>query len=80
MTQGRCIFTTLKGYVGLGLESTKPGDVVCVLLGCKSTMVLRKEPYEVGDYFKVIGESYVDGLAEAQALLGPLLINYSFVY
>jgi hypothetical protein len=40
------------------------GDVVCVLLGCKVPLILRP----VGDNFKVVGDAYVNGFMNGEAL------------
>lgn len=77
MAEGRCLFTTSKGYIGIGLKEILPGDNICVLLGCNTPMILR--PYEAGNFI-VIGTAYVDGFSEAQALLGPLPSPLSFRY
>lgn len=44
-------------------------DLLCVLLGCDSPMLLR--PTASGD-FLVVGECYVHGLMDGEALLGPI--------
>ncbi len=60
----RRLVTTKKGYVGMALEAVEPGDVICVLLGCTVPMVLRP----AGDKYQVVGECYLHGLMEGQAL------------
>jgi hypothetical protein len=57
------------GSCGLAPLAALPGDIVTILLGCRSAMVLR--PTSVGKY-KVIGEAYCDGFMDGEALLGPL--------
>jgi hypothetical protein len=37
----RSFFTTEEGYIGVGPRTAKPGDRVCVLLGCPSPLLLR---------------------------------------
>ncbi|RYP71140.1 hypothetical protein DL769_004751 [Monosporascus sp. CRB-8-3] len=58
-----------RGYVGLGPRDTHAGDFVHVILGCEVPTVLRPIP---GKGFAVIGQSYVHGIMEGEALLGPL--------
>ncbi|RYP30972.1 hypothetical protein DL767_005979 [Monosporascus sp. MG133] len=58
-----------RGYIGLGPRDTRVGDLVHVILGCELPTVLRPIP---GKGFAVIGESYVHGIMEGEALLGPL--------
>jgi len=55
---GRRMVTTDKGHIGMALELSRRGDLVCLLFGCKMPVVLRPE----GDYFRFMGECYVHGL------------------
>jgi hypothetical protein len=57
------------GYLGFGPPTVQPGDILVVLLGCFAPMVLR--PLGNGDY-TVIGQCYVQGLMNGEALLGDL--------
>ena len=66
---GRSFFTTVDGYIGLAPIAAKPGDEICILLGCRSPLVLR--PCEDG-YHNVVGECYIDGFMDGAACLGPL--------
>ncbi|KAK5123885.1 hypothetical protein LTR85_002081 [Meristemomyces frigidus] len=45
-----------------------PGDVIAVLLGCTSAVILRSSA--AGTY-QVIGEAYYDGVMDGEAVLGP---------
>ena len=65
----RSLFSTTKGHLGLGPAEARAGDLVTVLLGCDSAMILR--PVENGQY-QVVGESYCHGVADGEALLGTL--------
>jgi Heterokaryon incompatibility protein (HET) len=58
-----------KGYIGITPNITQPGDVVCVLLGCRAPMILR--PNGTGGHL-VVGESFIHGLSKGEAILGPL--------
>lgn len=60
----RRLMTTSKGYIGLTSDVTRSGDVVCVLLGCSMPMILRP----VGNRYTVIGECYVHGLMDGEAM------------
>ena len=73
---GRSFFTTDDGYIGLAPTAIKPGDHVCVILGCQSPFVLR--PCGDGSH-KVVGECYIDGFMESAACLGPLPSNWQLV-
>lgn len=55
---GRRMVTTQKGYVGMALELSRRGDLVCLLFGCRMPVILRPE----GDYFRFMGECYIHGL------------------
>ena len=47
---------SLKWLFWLGAAS--PGDVIAVIAGCETPMILRQE----NDYYRVIGECFVMGL------------------
>ncbi|KAI1164739.1 hypothetical protein F5B18DRAFT_234256 [Nemania serpens] len=64
-TTGRRIFRTEKRFVGLGPAATRVGDSVCVLLGGQMLYVLRPA---AGDRHEFIGECYVHGLMDGEAL------------
>jgi len=55
---GRLFFTSDNGYMGLAPPSTRPGDLVCILLGGKTPYVLRRVGKE---HHRLIGECYVHG-------------------
>ena len=72
----RSFFTTADGDIGLAPIATKPGDQVCVLLGCQTPLVLRP----CGDEsHKVVGECYIDGFMDGAACLGPLPNKWQLV-
>jgi hypothetical protein len=62
--RNRRFFTTEKGYIGLGPEASRVGDLVCVLLGGPLPYILRRSETS----FKLIGESYVHGLMRGEAI------------
>ena len=66
---GRLLSFTKEGHVGLVPDAAVDGDIVCEILGCKSLLLLRPSPN--GNY-KVVGECYMHGLMNGEALLGPL--------
>lgn len=57
-------FTTNKCAIGLGPQSMRPGDVICILSGGRVPFIVRAE----GSEFRLIGEAYVHGLMEGQAV------------
>ncbi|KAL8959728.1 MAG: hypothetical protein Q9193_003453 [Seirophora villosa] len=67
------IVTHNEGLIGFAPEHCRENDCIVILLGCQSPMVLR--PTNDGS-FLVIGECYVNGLMEGEALLGPLPSNW----
>ncbi|MCJ1454648.1 hypothetical protein MMC28_005001 [Mycoblastus sanguinarius] len=60
----RKFFTTKGGCIGLGPRSMRPEDLVCILSGGRVPFVLREE----GNYHRLVGESYVLGLMDGQAV------------
>ncbi|RDW74779.1 hypothetical protein BP6252_05921 [Coleophoma cylindrospora] len=73
MLNSRSLFITEDNYIGIGPGNLRPGDEVCILLGCPSPMILRP----IGEaQYKVVGESYVQGLMNSEGLLGPLPSQY----
>ena len=44
------------------------GDIICVILGTESPMVLRPD----GKSYQVVGQCFVTSLSDATAILGPL--------
>jgi hypothetical protein len=62
----RQLITTSNGFVGIGPVDAHYGDIVSVLLGCEVPVILPPAQ----DYFKLVGECYVDGLMYGEAILG----------
>jgi hypothetical protein len=60
----RRLVTTVKGYLGLGVNAVEQGDEIFILLGCMVPVVLR----DCGDCYKVVGELYVHGGLERDAM------------
>lgn len=69
----RRFFVTKNGRFGLGPWNMKKDDVICILFGGKAPFVLRRcaapedgeksiEEGKAENYYKVIGEAFVDGL------------------
>lgn len=74
--EGRCLVHTKDGHVGLAPGSAQPGDQVGVILGCHTPLVLRRL---TDDEWAVIGECYIHGLMDGEALLGQLPDGFEFV-
>ena len=58
------MITTEKGFLGLAPEAVQKGDVVVIVYGCNFPVVLRRH----GDMYRVIGESYVDGIMDGELM------------
>lgn len=67
--RGRTLMTIDDGYRGLAPQEGEVGDAFCILPGCRVPMILRPIRER---YCLVVGESFVQGLMDAEALLGPL--------
>ncbi|KAF6228712.1 hypothetical protein HO173_011731 [Letharia columbiana] len=74
--ENRSFITTEGGYIGVAPKATKPGDQVCVLLGLPQPLVLRQTS---GLRYQVVGECYVHGLMNGEAVLDPLPDNYQAI-
>ena len=62
---GRAFFTTRNGYIGIGHNSLKVGDLVCVIFGYKMALLLRP----AGNWtYTVQGECYLDGIMDGEAM------------
>ncbi|KAF5687273.1 oleate-activated transcription factor 1 [Fusarium circinatum] len=68
-SKGRAMVTTERGSIGLACTFAKPGDVICVVLGCDFPALLR--PCE-NNTWKFLSDCYVWDLEATQGLLGPL--------
>ncbi|GLA76942.1 hypothetical protein AtubIFM55763_008820 [Aspergillus tubingensis] len=63
-TSYRRMMISSKGYIGLVPAKAQEGDHICVLYGCSVPVILRKK----GDHYVLIGESYVHGIMDGEAL------------
>jgi hypothetical protein len=70
--KGRRFMTTAKGYLGWVPDNlfgddeaqTKKGDLIAIIFGCTTPLVISPQ----GEYFQVVGEAYVQGLTEGEAM------------
>lgn len=62
----RCIFVTQRGYIGLGSDLVKKGDLVCVLFGSTMPFVLRSIGSAEAERFRLLGVSYVHGIMDGE--------------
>ena len=65
--RNRALFSTERGYIGLGPPHCRPGDLVCILFGGEVPFVLRP----VGGRYQLVGDAYVHGIMEGEALSTP---------
>ena len=63
---GRRLITTEKGYIGVALNKSRQGDLIVIALGSSVPFVLR--PKEHGDTYAFVGEAYIHGIMEGQAM------------
>jgi hypothetical protein len=75
----RRLFLTLNGFVGLGPDTMREGDLVCILAGGDLPFVLRPlkkglgsetaELSTISDRYLFVGECYVEGLMKGEAIV-----------
>lgn len=72
MNVRRRMATTERGFVGMVLETVEREDIIAVLLGCSMPMVLRRAEIppndEGGTRWQVVGEYYLHGIMDGEAL------------
>jgi hypothetical protein len=66
--ESRKLITTAKGHLALAPIHTKRGDVISILFGCSTPMVLRP----VGSHHQLIGEAYVHGIMSGEGTMDYL--------
>ena len=66
----RRLVNTQHGRLGLAPKLAKKSDLVCILFGCSVPIVLRlQQDANTGEkYFQFIGECYIHGIMEGEAL------------
>lgn len=63
-------------FLGLAANEAKVGDIVCILLGCTVPVVLTKvETGRVSDLYQLVGEAYVHGIMDGEAVEDLDLVN-----
>ncbi len=63
---GRKLFTTQKGFIGMGPLSTTPGDQVWFMYDALTPFVLQPRPEDAN--FKLVGECYLHGFMHGEVL------------
>lgn len=82
-TQGRLLFKTKRGYIGLGPEHTQPGDAVFILEGSAVPLLLRLHQDQSPVIFtnlanqkvrvekpcyELVGSSFILGMMDGEAM------------
>lgn len=75
---GRDLFCSSEGYIGLVPYGTRRGDIICVVLGCRVPIVLRRALADETQW-EVVGACYVEGLMNGEAIYGNLPTYYQVV-
>ncbi|KAF3033456.1 hypothetical protein E8E11_000963 [Didymella keratinophila] len=75
MMENQTFFITKSGYIGIGPPSTRIGDQVWVFNGGNVPFVMRKLDEEPGicPQLSFIGDAYVHGIMDGEAMNGSLL-------
>lgn len=63
----RRFFETSQHYLGIGPQSMQSGDLVCVILGARTPVVLRPL-IEVDGAYELLGDCYVHGIMFGEAM------------
>ena len=53
---------------GLAPNAVEVNDIICILLGCSVPVVIRKHGEGAEQYYKFIGEAYIYGMMDGEAL------------
>lgn len=69
---GRCIVTTQEGHIGIAHDSSRPGDCVCIIPGCRDLLVLRPK----GSEYQVVGTAYIHGMNHGEPIFGQFPTQY----
>ncbi|KAM3417141.1 hypothetical protein BST61_g8716 [Cercospora zeina] len=59
----RCVFQTKTGYLGLGVIHMRPGDIIAILFGSQSPVILRPLP-DMDSSYSFVGLAFVDGIMD----------------
>ncbi|MCJ1390761.1 hypothetical protein MMC18_003622 [Xylographa bjoerkii] len=55
---------------GLAPTRAEVNDIICILYGCSVPVILREHRTQTATFFEFIGESYVHGMMDGQAMSG----------
>jgi hypothetical protein len=69
--KGRTLFVTEDGRIGVGPDILQKGDEICIFYGAHTPFVVRPIKsvlVNVGNYYQLVGECYVHGLMDGEAM------------
>lgn len=75
--QGRKVFITRGGYIGLGPAEIRCSDNISIILGGKTPFIIRSGGNEK---FRLIGEAYVHGMMEGEMMERNLEVEKIALY
>ncbi|GIC94867.1 uncharacterized protein Aud_002197 [Aspergillus udagawae] len=61
----RQVFTTKRGFLGIGPRALREGDTCCILFGAMVPIMLRRKP---NSRYVLVGESYVHGIMQGETM------------
>jgi Heterokaryon incompatibility protein (HET) len=73
---GRLPFITRKGHLVLGAEYIKRGDYIALIKGAQVPFILRRKSNK---QYQLIGEAYVDGIMDGEAMQNCKWCNVNLV-
>lgn len=65
----RRLFTSNNGWLGMTTHTVLPGDILCVLHGCSTPVVLRRR-HDDTRYLTLIGQCYIKGVMHGELIRG----------
>jgi hypothetical protein len=68
LTVRRKLLVTANGYFGLAPQAARQGDIISILLGCSVPAILRPDDRERGGCYRLVGECYVHGIMNGEAM------------
>ncbi len=67
IVEDKVMLVTERGYLGLGQEGSRAGDVICILAGGETPFMLRQSPAD-GGRSQFLSECYVHGVMDGEVL------------
>lgn len=64
-SSGRRYFVSQQGYLGLGPSTISAGDIIAIILGLDTPLVLRAIDK---DHYQILGEAYVHGIMDGELM------------